>query len=190
MSRSAYITLAHLKEFAMQAARGDENRLEDYLVPASRIVDTLCGVPAGYFAQASKTPCVRRFIGDGSRFLRVSPYLENSIEFVEYTTLNQYAPEYDEIVDEKGCYWLIAEGCSVWQCAGIEITAKWGFVETPEDIQQITGEMVMLLFRQRDPALTKVQVDINGTLIKPEDITPRTRAICAAYKRNRPVIVE
>ena len=67
--------------------------------------------------------------------------------------------------------------------------ARWGCEEVPDDIVQVTGEMAMLLFRQRDPALTKIQIDVNGTLIKPEDLTPRTRTICAEYKKRRPVVL-
>ena len=189
MPSPAYITLAHVKEFAMQSARGDETRLEDYLAHAARIVDRMCGVPDGFFGIAGEVATTRNFRGAETRWLRVAPYLRDSIESVEYSQANCWTPEYDEVVDDKGLHWLIAAGCEVWLGEYVEITARWGFEEVPDDIVQITGEMAMLLFRQRDPALTKIQIDVNGTLIKPEDLTPRTRQICAQYKARRPVVL-
>lgn len=189
MALPVYITLAHVKEFAMQSARGDETRLEDYLAHASRIIDRFCGVPDGFFAIAGDVATTRQFRGNNTRRLRVTPFLPDSIEFVEYAKLDCFTPEYDEVVDDKGMHWLIAAGCQIWRDDIIEITARWGFDEVPDDIVQVTGEMAMLLFRQRDPALTKIQIDVNGTLIKPEDLTPRTRQICAEYKKRRPVVL-
>ncbi len=189
MAPSVYISLAQVKEYAMQTGRGDATRLEDYLSAASRIVDRLCGVVDGYFGIASAQATMRKFRGANSRRLRVTPYLADSIQYIEYSHLNCFTPDFDELVDDKGLYWLIAEGCEVWRNASIEITAQWGYAEVPDDIVQVTGEMAMLLFRQRDPALTKVQIDVNGALIKPEDLTPRTRKICAEYKVRRPVVM-
>ena len=189
MALPVYASLAQLKDYAMQAGRGDETRLEEYLPAASRLVDKLCGVADGFFGLASESVSIRKFRGNATRRLRVTPYRATSIQYVEYAKLDCFAPDFDELIDEKGLYWLVAEGCAIWHNEIIEITAAWGWEEVPDEIVQVTCEMAMLLFRQRDPAVTKIQMDVNGTLLKPEDITPRTRKICAEYKLRRPVVL-
>lgn len=185
-----YATAIDLKNYATQFAKSDDLRHEMILEPASRLIDRLTGFPDGYFGMHSAFLSERRFLADGTRYLRLDPHRSGSIEFVEYDQLNEYTPDYSEKLDSKGQHWLIArKGCEWSDGEIVVVTACWGFDQVPADIRQATIELALIMWRQRDPALQKIQTDVNGQIIEEKAIPTRVRETCAAWKKRRAFVL-
>lgn len=73
----SYATIGQARDYGYQSQDEDETILIDIIKRASRIFDTYCGLPAGYFDRvpASTAASTRYFWGDGTDYLQVDPYL-------------------------------------------------------------------------------------------------------------------
>lgn len=189
MALPDYVTHEELKAYATQYQKADEIRHEAVIPRASRMIDQMCGVPTGYFGIAINALTERRVQGSGISLLRVPPYCAGTIEYLEYSEFYDYAPDYQEIKDDNGAQWLRAQS-GVWdRCQQVSITAVWGFEEVPTEITQATLELALIIWRQRDPALTKIQTDVNGAVVVEAAIPTRVKAICKEWMRRRAVVI-
>lgn len=184
-----YCTTEQLKQYAQRTGRGDDELHESVIPRASRIIDRLCELPDGHFAQASERCSVFTVRGSGTRLLRLPPYVRGSIDYVEYAGLNQLTPNYAEVADASGVQWLEAtSGC--WTECPIEITARWGWHCTPDEIVEAAIELAMMIWRQKDAAFLRVQADFNGAGgVSGAAIPERVKAICDKWKRKREVVI-
>lgn len=186
---SAYATAAEIKLYAAQAGKNDADHYEQFAEPASRIIDGLCRVSDDYFQATPNALTEQTFQGSGTHLLRVSPYRRETIQHVEYINLDDYTPDYVEITDRNGVQWLKAIDGGCWRsCGVISIQAVWGFAEIPSDIREATCELTLLMKYQRDPAQTKILVDVNGQLLDERSIPKRVREICDKWKRRQPLV--
>jgi hypothetical protein len=186
----SYVTEEQLKAYAFQMGHGDDLRHEEILPRASDIIDLACGLGRGFFAPAGQQAATRRFRTHTTRRLRVSPYVCGSIAFVEYLSLDDYTPEFDEFVDENETRWLLAHDGECWIPDQIvEVTARWGWAETPEEIVEAVIETAIALWRGRDSAYARVVTDVNGGNTVFASLPDRAKMICEKWRRRRAAIV-
>lgn len=169
-----YIATDQLTAFAHEfAALSDANAVDTLITAASRLFDNLCEVDEDFFAAASGTYADRTFIGDGTAYLKLDPYIslddnpvainEGTIEDEDYITDN--VPEYAE---KEGMLVVLAKTQRLrfsldggrfegWpEGKQIEVTANWGFAAVPADVQMATVHLALHLWRTADPAFAQI----------------------------------
>jgi hypothetical protein len=188
MPFAPYATEDDLRHYAFQVGAGDEDRLLLILPRASEIIDLACEVPRGYFAVAPTSTVCRTFIGQGTSRLRIAPHV-GQVKSVEYAGSDDYAPEFDEHVDRAGTPWLIARDGQCWRNqAVIEVEARWGWEQVPEEIVQATCELVISIWRGRDSAYARVVADVNGGNTIQGALPDRVKLTCDQWKRRNPFV--
>lgn len=188
MNPPAYATEDDLRHCAFQVGQGDEDRLLLILSRASEIIDLACEVPRGYFARAGASSCARTFIGQGTRRLRIDPHV-GPVKCAEYSDGQAYTPEFDEHVDRARNCWLIARDCAAWRDgAVIEVQARWGWEQVPEEIVQATCELTIAIWRGRDSAYARVVADVNGGSTVQGALPDRVKLTCDNWKRRNPFV--
>jgi hypothetical protein len=186
-----YCTTEQLKEYATRTGRGDDELHESIIPRASRVIDSLCQVKAGYFGVALPNAKSAVLSGSGLSRLRVPPYVCGSIQYAEYASdCDEIFPDYDEFTDEYDVQWLKArDGKYFVADATVEITARWGWACVPDDIVEATIELAMAMWRQKDAAFLRVQADINGAGgVSGAAVPDRVKMICEHWKRKRAMV--
>jgi hypothetical protein len=187
---TVYATEEQLKTYSFQMGHGDDIRHEEVLPRATEIIDLACGLGRGYFAIAGTQAGVKRFRTATAKRLRLAPYLCGSLSFVEYTSLDEFTPEYDEFTDDNETRWLLAQSGECWiPDQTVEATALWGWTETPEEIVQATLELAMAIWRGRDTAYARVVADVNGGNTVFAALPDRAKFICEKWRRRRAFVV-
>ena len=187
---AVYATEEQLKTYSFQMGHGDAIRHEEVLPRASETIDLACGLGRGYFGIAGSSPTVKRFRTQTAKRLRVAPYLCGSIGFVEYTSLDDLAPEYDEFTDDNETRWLLAQSGECWiPDQTVEVTALWGWTETPEEIVQATLELAIAIWRGRDSAYARVVTDVNGGNTVFAALPDRAKFVCEKWRRRRAFVM-
>lgn len=158
--------------------------IERLLDNVSAFVDTYCQRPSGYFNASSVDPAEKPVRGEGEHFLRLPVHIFGSI-----TTVKFYGTEIDSAnyyeSDKNG--WLYAEAGFIeelsWENGGVyAITARWGYLSTPLDIQEAVRETVIRLWESQKG--TFGQIAPSGFLI--ERSTPVfAREVLDKYKRRQ-----
>jgi hypothetical protein len=186
-----YCTTEQLKEYATRTGRGDDELHESIIPRASRIIDDLCHVKPGYFGTAGPHRATCILFGSGTRMLRIPPYICGSIQCIEYDgDCDVIFPDYVEFTDEAGIQWLKAKDNERFVAdATVEMTARWGWACTPDDIVEATIELAMSMWRQKDTAFLRVQADINGVGgVSGAAVPERVRMICEHWRGKRAMV--
>lgn len=165
-----YATVAQIKALGIQtdAPATATEVWDDLATAASRMFDSLCEVSDDFFAEESGLTEDRDFIGDGTAYLKVPPYVDldtvtindGTIETPDYTTDN--VPEYIAkdatlIVLEKTKMAAPYSAFYPYRFAGwpdgaqIRVAAVWGFEFTPVDIQIAVSKIALYQWRISDP---------------------------------------
>lgn len=187
---AAYATEEQLKTYSFQMGHGDAIRHEEVLPRASETIDLACGLGRGYFAIAGQLASVKCFRTQTAKRLRVAPYACGSLAFVGYAALDEYTPEYDEFTDDNETRWLLAQSGECWiPEQTVEITARWGWDETPEEIVQATLELAIAIWRGRDSAYARVVADVNGGNTVFAALPDRAKFICEKWRRRRSLVL-
>lgn len=185
-----YATEEQLKLYAFQMGKADGIRHEEVLPRASEIIDLNCGLGRGFFAPAGRTLTTKSFCTSTSKRLRLAPYIPESIDYAEYSTIDALTPSFSEIVDSNETPWLIANSGECWIPDEIvEISALWGWRETPSEIVEATLELAIAIWRGRDTAYARVVADVNGGGNTVFGALPdRVKLICEKWRRRREVV--
>ena len=72
--------------------------------------------------------------------------------------------------------------------AVIEVSARWGWEETPEEIVQACAELVIAMWRGRDSAYARVVADVNGGNTVFGALPDRVKLTCDKWKRRKPFV--
>lgn len=159
---------------------------EALIEQASRIFDRTCGVPDGWFNPVAIPVATEKVIyGDGSNYLRLSPFIPGSLSSTITLPDGYTAPTFTE----QGDYLIInSSGVlppfshfhnALWRgwYSGVPITisAIWGYYETPPDVKAAVIELVLNLWRETDTGNLKL-LNLDGLALR-EAMPPRVRAI-------------
>jgi len=186
-----YATEQDLQRAKFKWSPKDEKRHFDLLEAAARIIDLACGVPEGYFGVADKTTS-KKIRSNGTRRLRMPPNVKGSIKYVGYSDSSSLSPDYIEVEDVNGTQWLVALNGEVWLDDDyVEIEAKFGFDQVPNEIVEATIQVAITLFNEGDAAYSRVVTDVNGgsTLIRSQALPPNAKLICDKWRRRMPAVI-
>lgn len=166
-----------------------ETALSVLIERASRIFDQLCGVEPEHFEPAGVNATPRTFYGDGTYFLKLDPYVPGSLN-ATITVPSQYtAPDFIErdgylqITGSDGIllsrsYYDAAEGW--WMNVPVTVSAKWGYVDTPQDVKHAVIELAANLWQETDPSNIKLR-NLEGQPLR-EKYPPRVKMIADKYR--------
>jgi hypothetical protein len=152
---SNYITDEDLKKFAV-ATEGDEPETWEFFAEAvSRLFDRECEVDSDFFIAASDTATVRTYRANGTKFLRLGPYLASSITSILVDGVQFYtATVADREYQEKDEYLVF--NSEITENTIITVTAKWGFLAIPYEIKQACIEQALLMYRRKDSSFSEM----------------------------------
>jgi hypothetical protein len=158
----------------------------------SAFVDSYCRRVPGYFDPSPTEPSEKRVRGEGEHFLRLPVHVFGTVESVTHRGTEIDSTNYYES-DKNG--WLYLEddissfspdtgffGASPW-CDGstYKVTARWGYDETPKDLQEAVRETVVRIWEAQKGVLGDVTP--NGFVI--ERAMPLfAREVLDRYKRR------
>lgn len=163
--------------------------LEALIEQASRYFDLVCGVEPEYFEAAGASVSNLTVYGDGTRFLKLSPYLEGSLNNAITLPDGYTAPVFTERhLPDQPSYLILSADNGVllsstirpyygWDATvPIVLSARWGFTETPKIVNAMVIELVLNLWRETDPATVKL-VGLEGQPLR-ERMPPRMAEVC------------
>lgn len=170
----AYIETSVLKEFA-EAPESDTSSVWDMLADAaSKIFDHAVGAGENFFSVASDTPSVRTFYADGSRYLRIAPFVGD---------LGAVTEGYGVIIPSDA--YELRDGSLYFDIAHhdgftFKVSARWGFAEIPADVQFAVIEQAIWLWRKKDLSFTEMS-GINSNNISAA-LSPTLEFVANKYK--------
>jgi hypothetical protein len=147
-------------EFAALSASSPTN-VDLLVTAASRLFDNLTGVEIDFYAPAPDPAAytVRNYYGNGTGYLPLDPYTElNPVEAVVVDPDHAYdIPDYIE-KDGMLIHYATYVGKNVGWNDGVRVavSANWGFVETPADVQIACVHLAYHLWRTADPAFSQI----------------------------------
>lgn len=200
-----YITEADVRQYGFQPALSDLNFVNAAIPRICEMVDEYLGVPHGYFnvVAANVTPTPRTFYGTGKLMLRTEAYHPGSITSVTsvnnitvptYRERNPQTPgrfasngnllvSYLEVTDASGFivkprFGNVRSSRTIWTdgCPYI-VTARWGYVATPETIKQAVIETFIAMNRGKDQAFMRVANLQDNTVTNVDALPPRAKSI-------------
>jgi hypothetical protein len=178
-----YATVEQIKGLGIQtdAPATALTAWEDLATGASRLFDTLCEVSEDFFAEENGLTEDRDFVGDGTAYLKLPPYVDldsitindGTIAVPDYTTDN--VPDYIAkdgmlIVLEKTKQGSLDSAMYRNRFTGwpdgsqIRVSAVWGFESTPKDVQVAVAKIALHHWRMSDP------VNADNTNATPEPL--------------------
>jgi hypothetical protein len=192
-----YVTTDQVEGFAQQFSALDSTNQSLLVTAASRLFDNLCEVAEDFFAPyVPASPEVftdRDFYGDDTAYLQIDPFTElNGTDPVVIDTdpdVTYDLPEYSVVGDrlvvldrtrlmreEAAAYPFRFVG---WR-RGVKVTvsAKWGWAETPADVQMAVIAIAINQFRMTDPAFTKLSD------VEVADIPPIAQTVVDKYRQR------
>lgn len=181
-----YTTIEYVKRKAYKMALPDEFIAEDLIVAASRVIDRLTQSRDGYFEKAPTDPSTRTYLGSGTHVLVIDLFVGaiNTIAYQDGSALPTY-------YISKNRY-LLLEECNSWTAwSKIDISARWGFEEIPADIGDAAAELVIVAWRERDPAYLRIIAETNPSVgsISGLGVPPRVREVCKEWRKKVPPFV-
>lgn len=119
----------------------------------SRSFDRECEVPDGFFNAAAVGTSARTFLGGGTEFVKIYPYISGSIGAI--TIDGDVVPladtdHYNEVDDYLIFTYPITKN------AAVSVSARWGFSAIPADIVQACIEQALFLWRKKDLAFAEL----------------------------------
>jgi hypothetical protein len=195
----AYVTKAEVR---LRVADGTttaslaDDELDMLIEQASRYFDLECGVDPEHFepvaAGYEATELERVFYGDGTHYLKLDPFVEDTITAVDLP-VDYTVPDYvirngylvrtgtDHILPsvQRSAWWP----SGVWQEGlAVTVTAVWGYLETPADVRMAVIELVINLWRETDPATLNL-LDLERQPLR-ERLPPRVMEVVKKYRMN------
>jgi len=165
--------------------------IERVIAGASAFVDRYCRRPAGYFLPASNTASARKFRGEGRRALRIPAHVRGSVSVtgIEDSTwyesedlgwlyfVADFAPESSDALENFDSY-------RIWQRGKLyEVTAKWGYEATPDDIAEAVRQIVVRWYKTARGAFGADQINPTGFVVE-RDVPASARVILDTYRKR------
>jgi hypothetical protein len=176
-----YITAAQLTNAGV-APEADTSEIFDLLAGAvSRMFDRECEVPDGFFsAAAASGVTLKSYIANGTKFLRLFPYIAGSITIIDV--------DGDDIFEAAAAdreYRETADGYLVFDTipcidTPIDVTARYGFASLAADIQQACLEQALAMWRKKDLSFAEMS-GVSSAAITAE-FSPTFSAVANRYR--------
>lgn len=175
-----YVEAATLKTFAV-ANEADDNTVWDLLAESvSRLFDRECEVSDGFFnPQGGGAAVARSFTGNGTRYVRIVPYLADSIATIDIGGVDYFTAVVAERQYKEREGFLVFD-FEILDGASIEITAKYGFAKIPAEVQQACIEQALMMWRRKD--LTFAEISGVPTAAVVAEFSPTFLAVTKRYR--------
>lgn len=152
-----YVTEQQLKSFGIAPESDTPDVWQLIAEGVSRLFDRECEVADGFFSAAGVSVSLKSYLANGTRYLRLLPYTAGSITIIDVDGTDYYeAVAADRLYKEKDGY-LIFDS-EITNETPVNITAIYGFVAIPVDIQLACIEQSLLQWRRKDMSFA----DISG----------------------------
>lgn len=179
MPANLYITVDVLKNAAVDN-EADNNSVWELLAESvSRLFDRECEVSDGFFSKAGTEPALRSYRGNNTQYLRLFPYIADSITIIDIDGDSYY----DVLVSnrryrERDGYLIF--NYPVPETAFIDVTAIYGFSDIAADIKQACVEQALQLWRKKDLAFADLS-GVSAAAINAE-FSPTFAAVTKRYR--------
>jgi hypothetical protein len=148
-----YITAADLRSAAEQQEASGTDAWEALATAISRMFDRECEIADEFFGKAAAAGSARSFLGAGTEYVKLSPYIPASI--TEITVDDDDVPLGDTDHYSESEQYLVFK-YSITKNADVSVTARWGFPEVPADIRQACIEQALFQWRRKDLAFAEL----------------------------------
>lgn len=155
--QNLYITDAMLKSIAV-ADEADDSDIWNILAESvSRLFDRQCEVEDGFFNAAGASVSLKSYRANGTRFLKLYPYIPDSITIIDVDGTDFYSatPSLREYHESEG---YIKFDQEILVDTPVDVTARYGFSSIPIDVKMACIEQALQMWRRKDLAFT----DISG----------------------------
>lgn len=136
-------------------ATDQKNAVGRVLDGASGFIDEYCKRPSGYFNASNVTPTMKRFRGEGFRYLRLPDHVAGSVAVAGYAGTEWYEAENGWLYFKQPNF--IADtadeidefdfATNLWHRGRLyEVTARWGFAAIPPAITEACRQLTLKLW--------------------------------------------
>ena len=182
-----------IRDYLPEAKSTNERAsVSNILDGVSSFVDSYCKRLPGFFTASPNLPAVKRVRGEGERFLRLPVHVIGSV--TQLTFYEQIIPTTDYYESDKNG-WIYLEnngfssertfleaGTNRWFFdAPYKVTARWGYAETPKDLQEAVRQTVARWYETQKGTLG--QITPNGFVIE-RDLPKSAKLILDNYKKR------
>lgn len=190
-----YVETDDVREVATQMTetKVTNGALASLIIRASRMFDLVCGVQPGYFEAVASgaTATAQTIYGSGGNFLKLPPYVSiSTVTFPTGYTALEYVVRDGYLIRADALGLTASPNVTLggwYEGVPITVTAIWGYSATPEDVKHAIIEWVINLFRETDPAETKI-TNLDGSVLR-EKIPPRVGEVARRYRIKEAVFV-
>lgn len=195
-----YVTATSVGYFAHEWNALDPIGQALQVTAASRLFDSECEVSEGFFAEESGLSEERIFLGDGTAYLRIPPYVdltsvtinEGTADSPNYSVSN--VPEYveqdgmlivlDKTVARSSLSASYPNRFTGWPDGKqIKVDAVWGLAFVPHDIQLAVIHLALHLWRTADPAFATIS-NGDGAASRERTLPEVARRVIDAYREK------
>lgn len=149
---AVYVDANILKAHAEAHEASDEFIWQELARAASRIMDQAANVEPDFFADTSQAAAAERaFYGNGTMYLDLLPYHAGSITQVADKD-SRVIPAAD--YREKDGFLIF--DYVIGELIETKVTAKWGYLGVPDDVQMAVTEQALFMWRRRDLSFTEM----------------------------------
>ena len=153
MSSILYVQPEILKTFAENAEADDQMVWQTLAAATSRLFDRAAEVADGFFAVQQGAAIEKTFISNGTKYVRLSPYLPGTIELVQWSGSNSETEINESDYYEKDGFLIFGDyyftRLYLDPLSKIKVTAKFGFAAIPADVTQAVIEQALMLWRRK-----------------------------------------
>lgn len=149
-----YVQPEILKENGIAPESDDTVVWQQIAESVSRTFDRECEVPDGFFDKASASSSVRSFLGAGTEYVKISPYLPGSLSAITIDGTAVTVPSTTKEFQESDDYLIFAY--AIAKNAAVSVSARWGFAAVPADIVQACIEQALFQWRRKDLAFAEL----------------------------------
>lgn len=172
---SYYVEPKIIKEFA-EGPEADDSPVWDILAgAASRVFDQAAEVAENFFAPAEEEVSEKIFYANGTKYLKLSPFVADSI--------TQVLDEDDtEIEDYRIEDIFLVFDADQLQDKVLKVTANWGFDTVPDDIKMAVVEQALFMWRRKDLSFAEMS-GVNANSIN-APLSPTCEFVANKYKQK------
>lgn len=177
--QNLYITPEQLKNAAVANAADNDDVWELLAESVSRLFDRECEVSDGFFNAAGVELATRTYLGNGTNFVKVFPYVGDSI-----TTVTVDGTDYFEVLATDRQYreqdgYLVFDFPITFNTP-IDVKAIYGFSAIPAVITAACLEQALAMWRKKDLSFAEIS-GVSAAAVNAE-LSPSFIAITKRYR--------
>ncbi len=190
---SAYVDSEEVANFGHEfPGMMEGDAVTSLLTAASRLFDKQCEVRDDFFA-FSEDSNIRTFIGDGTAYLKIDPFIALDIDPVsvdgaydvpDYTVIDGMLVVLDKTRPQSSLAASYPQRFAGWRDGyPVTVSAVWGFAEVPADVKVACCHLAIHLWRTADPAFATIS-NAEGAASREVTIPDVAQRIINSYREK------